>query len=237
MTETSALDIEETSAYMPIAEMEWKLPFHRAHPTIARAIALTIIFMIGSVSGWFYETIFDLIQGHGLVIREQFLLPWCPIYGIGCALIEAMIGDGFDNDETNILTIMAYFAISAIVIAACELMASYILEAQTGQFPWDYSAYPMNLEGRIALPFTAFFAAGATFMLAVVNPKVHEQIKKRPIASAIVCIAVVLLMAAELIAQHLGADAPVRQSIVDKLQELTKILGIKLKVSVQSPTG
>lgn len=227
----------DDGAYVPDPTNEWHLPFSVAHPMMARMIAIMLIFAIGSVAGWVYETVFDVIQGHGIVVRAQFLLPWCPIYGIGCAILEMMVGNGFHRRPSPASQLTTYIAVSAITVTACELMASYIIEATSGTFPWDYSAYPLNFEGRVALPFTALFTCGATLMLAVVNPWVHRQVDKDPAMASAFYAMICILLAVELFVQYAGIADSVRDYIVHHTTILLHDHHIDIPVSIQSSSG
>lgn len=227
----------QDAIYMPDAQEEWHAPFSIEHHIAARMVALTIIFALGSIAGWLYETAFDLIQGHGLVIRAQFVLPWCPIYGIGCAILEMVVGRGFDRRAPDAAHIAACLATSAILVTACELVASYALEATSGAFPWDYSAYPLNFEGRVAAPFTTLFAIGGTLMLTFVHPWVHRQVDESPTMAIAFATTIILLMAIELVIQSTGRADEMRSYMVHHSSILLHDHGVDMPVSIQSANG
>lgn len=188
--------------------------FALSNPIVARICALTLVFAVGAMAGWVYETLLDLALGHGLVIRSQFVIPWCPIYGVGCVILEMLAGTGFSQKEITPKLVVKDIVICALVTTFAELLASYALEAYTGHFPWDYSQYPLNFQGRVALPFTAIFTIGGTLMLLVVNPRLHFATDASGWVAASFALMIWMLLAIEAVCQYLGMADAVRSMLV-----------------------
>ena len=188
--------------------------FALSNPVVARICALTLVFAVGAIAGWLYETILDLALGHGLVLQSQFVLPWCPIYGIGCVILEMLAGTGFSQREVTPKLVVKDIVICALVTTFAELLASYALEAYTGHFPWDYSQYPLNFQGRVALPFTAIFTIGGTLMLLVINPRLHFATDASGWVAAGFALMIWLLLVIEAVCQYLGTADAVRSMLV-----------------------
>lgn len=198
-------------------------------------IVLTMLFAIGSIAGWVYETLFDLIQGHGLVMRATFILPWCPIYGIGCVICELILGRWWQHSPKDTSSVLICWVTTALLVTACELAGSVILEATTGKFPWDYSAYPLNFQGRVAAPFTLLFATGATIMVCCVAPRVKRMVHDDTSLGAVIAATVVVLILIEITAQKMGIADEMRTFVATHPDLLTKNpLG---RLSIQSPVG
>lgn len=222
----------------PAEELEpYKIPISVSNPHIARGCALIIMFAIAAVAGWLYETVFDLIQGHGIVLRAQFLLPWCPIYGIGYAVCDRLIGLGFSKERPKPARMALWFLACATIVTLTELGASYLLQYTTGAFPWDYSSYPLNFQGRIALPFSALFALIATLLLAYVSPAVHRHVDDDPAIMSGYALMVSILLVIEIALQYTGMADSMRDYIVHHPQIITKAHQMGTTVSVQSPVG
>ncbi len=129
-------------------------------------IYLFATFIFFSFLGWIMEVIISLIKYRKFVDRGFLLGPYCPIYGIGCICFIYIIG----AFESNLFIL---FIINTIVGSIIEYSTSFILEKWFNARWWDYSRLPLNINGRICIPFSFGFGFGG--MLAqLINPYIQN---------------------------------------------------------------
>ena len=75
------------------------------------------------------------------------LLPLCPVYGAGALLILLSVRAA----NTSFLGVMVIGFLSA---SAAEYLMSLFYDRVLGVEFWDYSALPLNLDGRVCLLFS-----------------------------------------------------------------------------------
>lgn len=109
-------------------------------------------FIIGSFLGYIVEIIWCFLKTKHYQNRKGLLhCPIIPIYGIASFLIALSI---------NLLNISQKFQIFLLgfLISSCvEYISSVIQEKAFGTISWDYSNYPLNLNGRINLIYSILF--------------------------------------------------------------------------------
>jgi uncharacterized membrane protein len=116
-------------------------------------------FGLFSVIGWLYECTYCAIKTKKWDNRGFLFGPVCPIYGFGgimviaaANLVESAVHAGGAAPEP-----WQVFVVSALGSAVLEYVTSYVLERWFHARWWDYSNVPLNLNGRICLPFTLCF--------------------------------------------------------------------------------
>ena len=116
-------------------------------------------FGLFSVIGWLYECTYCAIKTKKWDNRGFLFGPVCPIYGFGgimviaaANLVESAVPSGGTAPEP-----WQVFVVSALGSAVLEYVTSYVLERWFHARWWDYSNVPLNLNGRICLPFTLCF--------------------------------------------------------------------------------
>ena len=111
-----------------------------------------LCFIIYSFLGWLWEVILEIFQEHRLVNRGFLNGPYCPIYGAG-GLVFLYAGQ-LINDPVLL------FFIGGAIACVLEYITSYVMEKIFKARWWDYSDWPLNLNGRICLyGFLGFGAA------------------------------------------------------------------------------
>lgn len=160
-----------------------------------------IYFMLYSIIGWLYEVFLEVvIYKWGFSNRGVLFGPYCPVYGFG-ALTFIILLSKLKNKKIKVLNInvtpeLVFLGI-IFISTAMELVTSYILEAFTGGWLWDYNSYALNFQGRIALNTSVRFGIGGLIFMYVFQPlfeKLTEKLgeKKVSIVSYILC-AIVLI--------------------------------------------
>ena len=99
----------------------------------------------------------------------------------------------------NIVKPLIIFIGCMAVATLIELIASYILEAATGAWPWQtYARYKYNFQARIALSTSLRFGLGGTLFLYAVQPFFDWILSKpRPKAINIAALTVLIIVAAD----------------------------------------
>lgn len=124
---------------------------------------LTCVMMFYSFIGWFYEsTIFSLVEQGKLMNRGCFIGPYLPIYSV-VAVLNLYLLEGMDSSFKIVL-------ISALTCCAVEYFTSWTLEKIFHARYWDYSYFPLNINGRISVVSGAFFGIAILFLIKVLHP-------------------------------------------------------------------
>ena len=105
-----------------------------------------MIFYVGSLMGCLLEEIWCMLTKHKFEIRGSMVYePLIPIYGLAALLITLIANRVGYN-------LWKVFILGSIVSALIEYLSSYFQEKIFHTKAWDYSNYPLNLNGRINLP-------------------------------------------------------------------------------------
>lgn len=102
-----------------------------------------IWFILYSILGWGFETIYCSIKGLKWDNRGMLIGPYCPIYGVG-AVADVLLCGNMENAAAIFFSCMLGSAIM-------EYTTSYATEHLFHAVWWDYSRLPFNLNGRICL--------------------------------------------------------------------------------------
>ena len=117
-------------------------------------------FLIYSFLGFLLEVLFARIVKAQKTDRKCFfLLPLCPVYGLGALLITALPIAVQRNP-------LLLFLLGALAATSAEYFMDWFYEKALGVRFWNYSAMRWNINGRVCLLFS--FAWGF-LSLALVN--------------------------------------------------------------------
>ena len=134
---------------------------------------LTCVMMFYSFIGWFYEsTIFSLVEQGKLMNRGCFIGPYLPIYCV-VAILNLYLLDGVDGPFKILL-------ISALTCCAVEYFTSWALEKIFHARYWDYSYFPLNINGRVSVVSGMFFGVAVLFLIKVLHPFTIVMMDKIP---------------------------------------------------------
>ncbi|MCR4642195.1 MAG: putative ABC transporter permease [Lachnospiraceae bacterium] len=133
----------------------------------------TIVAVIYGFIGWFYEsTVFSLGEQGKFMDRGAFIGPFCPIYAVVCTISYDLFAP---IEEWWLIVILAGLATSAV-----ELVTSIGMEALFHKRYWDYSYYPLNLDGRISVVAGAFFGFALMAVVKWIHPAFRDMILSIP---------------------------------------------------------
>ncbi|MBL1227725.1 hypothetical protein IW492_00580 [Enterococcus sp. BWB1-3] len=128
-------------------------------------VELILLFFIYSFIGWLWETVYCSLKADRFVYRGFLAGPYCPIYGFGILGVLYFL-EPFKNN-----LILLYF-LSAILVSVLEYLTSYFLEKMFHASWWDYKDVPLNINGRVALPVSAFWGIACVVVVQSIHPRV-----------------------------------------------------------------
>lgn len=135
---------------------------------------LTCVMLLYSFMGWFYEsTIYSLFEQGKLMNRGYFIGPYCPIYAV-VSIASVYFMEGIDSPIKIVI-------LSGFIVSAIEYVTSYTLEKLFNTRYWDYSNYPLNLNGRVSVVSGLFFGLACLLLNKVVHPRSVEFFQSVPI--------------------------------------------------------
>lgn len=125
---------------------------------------LFVWFMLYSFIGWTYETTLYSVKNKKFVDSGMMYGCYCPIYGLG-ALAGIYLLSGVKSGA-------ALFFCSMLACCVLEYTASWLIEKLYGARWWDYSDWPMNINGRICL----FAGMAFGFMSVLLVKSLHPAV-------------------------------------------------------------
>lgn len=158
-----------------------------------------ICFMIYSFLGWIYESLFYTFQFKKPVNTGFLKGCICPIYGLACVLNMMMF--------KNINNSAVIFLMSMVTISLVEYVVSWLLESVFEKRWWDYSNWPLNLNGRISLISSLAFGLLSLMQMKIINPSVVSVVLRIPESTVhILVIGMTFLVAFDLLFTVKGMD-------------------------------
>ena len=127
-----------------------------------------LCFLFYSFIGWAYECVFYSVQ-HKRFVNSGFLNGCiCPIYGIGALLILILLR-GIESNAKLFLTGM-------LVTGVLEYFTSWFFEKLFHERWWDYTQWPLNINGRVCLLGALAFGTMALLLVRVIDPFTQNMI-------------------------------------------------------------
>ncbi len=131
------------------------------------------IFIFASIVGWVLEGIWTFLAD-GLLLNHSALVigPFDIAYGI-CACFLTTILYKF-KDESS----LKLFLISFVGGTILEYIMSFGMELFLGFSAWDYSAYFLNINGRVCLMFSLMWGVLGVAWIKIIYPFLVKLIAK-----------------------------------------------------------
>jgi len=134
---------------------------------------IIFLFLTGALMGWCYEVMLHVFTSGTFVNRGMLHGPWLPIYGAGCLVIVGL-------KKLAGKKVPVYFLISTATCGVIEYITSWGMEMIYHTRWWDYSNFPLNLNGRIfAGGLLGFGLAGCLFSYGLL-PILTKPYRKIP---------------------------------------------------------
>lgn len=124
-------------------------------------------FIIYAFLGWVCEDIYCGIGKRQFINRGFLYGPYCPIYGVGALLVlYPLLLVGYHP--------ALVFLVGMFITTALEYITSYVMEKLFHTRWWDYSSYPLNLNGRICLKNSLLFGILCMVVVFVIHPRIMK---------------------------------------------------------------
>ena len=121
------------------------------------------LYMIYSFIGWCGEVVVAAVKRHRFVNRGAVSGPFCPIYGLGAAVVAVF----FPELKGNPLFL---FLGGMVVNTFVEYVTGRIMEMSLHKKWWDYSDQKFNLGGYVCLKTSVLWGLCTVLMIYVLNP-------------------------------------------------------------------
>lgn len=121
------------------------------------------LYMIYSFIGWCGEVVVAAVKRHRFVNRGAVSGPFCPIYGLGAAVVAVF----FPELKGNPLFL---FLGGMVVNTFVEYVTGRIMEMSLHKKWWDYSDQKFNLGGYVCLKTSVLWGICTVLMIYVLNP-------------------------------------------------------------------
>ena len=121
------------------------------------------LYMIYSFIGWYGEVVVAAVKRHRFVNRGAVSGPFCPIYGLGAAVVAVF----FPELKGNPLFL---FLGGMVVNTFVEYVTGRIMEMSLHKKWWDYSDQKFNLGGYVCLKTSVLWGICTVLMIYVLNP-------------------------------------------------------------------
>lgn len=128
---------------------------------------IVLTFFIYSVLGWICEVVYCSVPKKHFVNRGFLFGPYLPIYGFGATFVIVLLEPFYDSWPMVMI-------LSAVITSVLEYITSFLLEKIFKVKLWDYSTYPLNLNGRICALNSTLFALLSLFIIYVINTPVYS---------------------------------------------------------------
>lgn len=141
-------------------------------------LMILCFFFVYCFIGWVWESSYESILNKKLLNRGFFNGPYIPLYGFG-GLFILLVCQRFQAPLFSIDTIIIYF-VGSIGATILEYITSLALEKILKARWWDYSNYPLNINGRICLIASLFWGVVAVAAIDLLNPWLIGLYEKVP---------------------------------------------------------
>ena len=125
---------------------------------------LVILFSIYSFIGWLLESVYRSITQRRPINAGFLYGPFVPIYGFGAGFI-VILEYAFRSWH-----IVPQLFMYGIVLTLVEYVVALLFETVFKLKLWDYSRNRFNIQGRVCLLFSGFWAALALVFVLVIHP-------------------------------------------------------------------
>jgi len=138
-----------------------------------------VIFIIFSVFGWVWESVYCTARERKWANRGFLFGPLCPIYGCG-TLIGLAVYDLAGAGTLPELNAWQSFAAGFLVSMVLEYPTSWALEKLFHARWWDYSRVPLNINGRTSVPTSLAFGLASILLMKVLLPWADGLLSRLP---------------------------------------------------------
>ena len=168
-------------------------------------------FFIYCVLGWICEVVYCSVPKKRFVNRGFLIGPYLPIYGFGAMIVIVVL---YPFREHWYLV----FICGVVLTSVLEYFTSFALEKLFHVKLWDYSTYPLNINGRVCALNSTLFGLLCLFIVYVVNDPIYNFLAGLNMTLVnVLSLVIVGLM---------SADTAVSVSKMSKFQEFVKEINV-----------
>jgi uncharacterized membrane protein len=133
------------------------------------------VFFLGCFTGVVVETLWCFIQ-YGRIENRAGLVwgPFNPVYGLGAFVLTLALYKYRNRSK------LYSFIGGMLAGSAVEYLCSLLQETIFGATSWDYSANPLNLNGRICLQYSIIWGLLGVLWIKSLYPRMVQLILKIP---------------------------------------------------------
>ena len=135
--------------------------------------------MFYSFIGWLWEMLYTPFEFKYVENRGFLFGPICPIYGFCILFLQFLIRNVPIFTSEN-MTVPKLFLICVVGSAIVEYVTSWTMETLFHARWWDYSNFPLNLNGRICLPASVFWGLAGVVLVKYLFPTMDIAAKLIP---------------------------------------------------------
>ena len=147
---------------------------------------IVYFFTFYSFLGWCTEVAYYYKNEHHFVNRGFLKGPFCPIYG--CSIVSIVIF--LDKYKTNVLIL---FLLGFLFTSLFEYVTGFLLEKTFKAKWWDYSDDPLNIQGRVCLPYSLLWATGEVIIVEIIHPIVNAFVNRIPSFSGMILFYMIII--------------------------------------------
>ncbi len=130
--------------------------------------------LIYSFLGFLLELVYARMVCHSRRVRKcLFLLPMCPVYGLGAWLILSLPAPVLQN-------VWLLMPCSALAATAVEYLAGWFYETLWHVSFWNYQGLPGSIQGRVCLPFSLIWCLISLSLVLWIHPFVTQLVSWIP---------------------------------------------------------
>ncbi len=128
-----------------------------------------LIFILGSVLGYVYETILVFFQTGHYESRQGLIYgPFTPVYGIGGVVYYLFF------EKVKIRKLPQVFLVSMLLGGTTEYIASLVQEWCFGTRSWDYSYLLFDINGRTSLLHCCYWGIAGILYIKGILPLIEK---------------------------------------------------------------
>lgn len=135
-------------------------------------------FFFYSVVGWILETVCCSLYYRKIANRGFLKGPVCPIYGTAAIVLSAFLSPFYNKFGYTWYIILLVILLGVVIANVVEFFTSYAMEKLFHARWWDYSNEFLNLQGRICLKHSIYWAICTGVFIYIVHPFVTKQIDR-----------------------------------------------------------
>lgn len=133
------------------------------------------VFFIGCIAGVIIETIWCLLTRFHYESRTGLIYgPFNLVYGFGALLMTVCLY--WLRNRRDLWIIIGGFVIGTVFEYAC----SFVQESLFGTVSWEYSNFPLNLNGRVNMLYSLFWGVLALIWVKNLFPLMTKYIERIP---------------------------------------------------------